>query len=256
MTESSLRERLARGDTLLGTLVTLPSPESAEILAAAGFDWLFIDLEHSAMSPRDAQAILQGVGKRAACLLRVPLNDEIWIKKALDTGAEGVIIPLVKTAAEAEQAVRLSKYPNQGARSIGYGRAHGYGLALQDYLDRANEDTAVVVQVEHIEAVRNLDAILHVDGLDALFIGPYDLSASMGHLGEINHPEVLEAVEKVRAACLGCSMPLGILATSSLQAKAYAEQGYRLIACSADALLLGNAARAVVKDFQGRDPGQ
>jgi len=126
------RTRLKRGDLLAGTLVSLPSPEIAEILAEAGFDWLFVDLEHSTLDVRSAQTVLQAVGGRVDCLLRVPLNDEIWIKKALDTGAAGIIVPQVNSADDARRAVRYSKYPPQGARSAGMARAHGYGALSQD----------------------------------------------------------------------------------------------------------------------------
>jgi 2-keto-3-deoxy-L-rhamnonate aldolase RhmA len=130
--KTNFRSRLKHGETLLGTLVTLPSPEVAELFSNAGFDWLFIDMEHSPLDVREAQAILQAVGERCACVLRVPLNDEIWIKKALDIGASGIIIPQVNSRQEAERAVRFCKYPPQGSRGVGVARAHGYGARLQD----------------------------------------------------------------------------------------------------------------------------
>ena len=116
----------------MGTLITLSSLETAEIMAKAGFDWLFVDMEHSTLGPPQVQAILQCVGERADCILRVPLNDEIWIKKALDTGAAGILVPQVNTSEEARRAVRYSKYPLQGSRSVGMGRAHGYGAKSQE----------------------------------------------------------------------------------------------------------------------------
>jgi 2-dehydro-3-deoxyglucarate aldolase len=248
---ASFRDRLKSGETLIGTLVTLASLETAEILAGAGFDWLFIDLEHSPLAPLDAQAVLQAVGGRAECILRVPLGDEIWIKKALDTGAAGVIVPMVNTAEEARRVVRLCKYPPQGTRSVGIGRAHGYGPGFGEYLERANRETAVIVQIEHASAVANVEAILAVEGIDALFVGPYDLSASMGRIGQVEHPEVQAAIGRVRLACQASGMPLGIFSAGAERAKAYAAQGFRLIAAGADASMLAGAARQVARELRG-----
>jgi 2-dehydro-3-deoxyglucarate aldolase len=248
--DRSFRTRLKNRDLLIGTLITLPAPEIAEILAQAGFDWLFVDLEHSAMEPYHAQAILQAVAERLACVIRVPLNDEIWIKKALDTGAAGVMVPQVNRADDAVRALRYAKYPPQGTRSVGLSRAQGYGAGLQEYLARANADTAVIIQVEHIEAVDNLAAILEVDGIDAVLVGPYDLSASMGLIGQVEHPQVQAAIEKVRQACLARSMPLGIFAGAAERAKAYIKAGYSLIAASGDNLMLAESAREIVRNLQ------
>ncbi len=244
--QEPFRTRLKRGDTLIGTLVTLPSPEIAEILAETGFDWLFVDLEHSPMGASEAQSIVQAAGGRVDCILRVPLNDETWIKKALDTGAAGVMVPQVNTAEDARRAVRFSKYPPLGTRSVGIGRAHGYGAAFDAYLGRANAETTVVVQVEHVEAVRNLDAIVSVEGVDAVLVGPYDLSASMGKPGRVDDPEVQAAMAGVRRVCLERGMPLGVFASGSGQAKTYLREGYRLVAAGGDTLLLVQAARALL----------
>jgi 2-dehydro-3-deoxyglucarate aldolase len=241
--------RLKRGDLLIGTLVTLASLETAEIMAEAGFDWLFVDMEHSTLSPPQAQAILQSVGERVDCILRVPLNDEIWIKKALDTGAAGILVPQVNVIEDARRAVRYSKYPLQGSRSVGIGRAQGYGAKSQEYLDRANASTAVIVQAEHIDAVKNIEAIVSVDGIDAVLVGPYDLSASMGLMGQVDSPEVQSAIEIIRQTCQNHGMPHGIFATKVERAKAYMQQGYNLIACSGDTLMLAQAAAEIAKDL-------
>ena len=245
------RNRLKNRETLIGTLVSLASLESAEILAEAGFDWFFVDLEHSPIGPREAQAILQVTGERADCILRVPLNDEIWIKKALDTGAAGVMVPQVNSAEEARRAVRFSKYPLQGGRSLGAARAHGYGTRLQDYAERANSETAVIVQIEHIDAVRNVEAIIATEGIDGVLVGPYDLSASMGHIGQIENAEVQAAIAHVRQVCLEKGMPLGVFAATAERAQGYLKQGYTLIAASGDILMLTHAARQVVDQLRG-----
>jgi len=244
------RKLLKKGNLLLGTLISLASPEIAEIMADAGFDWLFIDIEHSPMDVMDAQHILQAIGGRLAGIIRVPLNDEIWIKKSLDIGASGVMIPLVLTAEDARRAVRYCKYPPQGMRSIGVGRAHHYGETLQQTINTANEETAVIIQIEHITAVENIDAILAVEGIDAILVGPYDLSASMGLNGKVMDPQVQRSIERVRNACLQKKMPLGIFTASVEQAREYANRGFSLIAVSTDTLMLIEAAHGIVKSVR------
>jgi 2-dehydro-3-deoxyglucarate aldolase len=246
----SFRTRLRSNEALIGTIISLPSPAIAEILVEAGFDWLFIDLEHSAMDAGDAQAILQAVAGRAGCMVRVPLNDEIWIKKALDAGADGIIVPQVNTMEEAQRAVRFSKYPPQGTRSVGIGRAHGYGGRFNEYVAQANGETVVMVQVEHVRAVENLEQILTVEGIDAVFIGPYDLSASMDLVGQLDHPQVQAALGRVREVCLAHKMPLAIFTVSAERVETYLGQGFTLIALSGDTLMLGEAARGAVDSWQ------
>jgi 2-dehydro-3-deoxyglucarate aldolase len=245
--KENFRKRLLQGELLVGTLITYFSHESAEILATAGFDWLFIDMEHSPLGTAEAQAILQIAGEKADCILRVPLNDEIWIKKALDTGAAGILVPQVNTVEEAQRVVRFSKYPPQGARSIGAARAHAFGMKMNEYYQRANNDTAVVIQAEHINAVKNIESIVAVEGIDAVLVGPFDLSSSMGLMGQVDHPDVLAALEQVKQACQKANMPLGIFATSAERAKTYADSGYRLVAVSSDTILLSQAARSILK---------
>jgi len=248
--KTNFRSRLKHGETLLGTLVTLSSPEVAEILAEAGFDWLFIDMEHSPLDVREAQAILQTVGERCACVLRVPLNDEIWIKKALDIGASGLIIPQVNSRQGAEQAVRLCKYPPQGSRGVGVARAQGYGARLQDYLDSANEEIAVIVQAEHIDGVSRIEEIVGVAGIDAVLVGPYDLSASMGKIGKVADAGVQAAIARVKVACASARMPIGIFAATAEAAKPFMREGYSLIAVGIDTIFLVEAANQLVRQLR------
>ena len=248
--KASFRSRLKHGETLLGTLVTLSSPEVAEILAEAGFDWLFIDMEHSPLDVREAQAILQAVGERCACVLRVPLNDEIWIKKALDIGATGIIIPQVNSRQEAERAVRFCKYPPQGSRGVGVARAQGYGARLQDYLDSANDDVAVIVQAEHIDGVSRIQEIVSVAGVDAVLVGPYDLSASMGKIGNVTDAEVQAAIARVKGECTSTHVPIGIFAATAEAAKPFMHEGYSLIAVVIDTLFLVEAANQLVRQLR------
>jgi 2-keto-3-deoxy-L-rhamnonate aldolase RhmA len=142
--------------------------------------------------------------------------------------------------------VGWAKYTPQGTRGVGIGRAHGYGLNFQDYVSRANDEVAVIVQAEHIDAVNTIEAIVRVPGVDAVLIGPYDLSASLGRLGEVTHPDVVAAIDRVTATCRAVNLPLGIFGLSAQAVQPYIERGYTLIVVGADTVLLGNAARQLL----------
>src|SRR5262245_24531856 len=146
MTQNDFRARLHRGETLLGTMLTLPSPAVAEVLAGLGFDWLFIDAEHGPLETRDLLAVLQAARPAVACLVTAPACDEVAIKKALDLGAHGIIFPQVNTVEQAANAVRFARYAPEGARGVGLARAHGYGQRFKEYVEAANREIAVIVQ--------------------------------------------------------------------------------------------------------------
>lgn len=245
-----LRERLLRGRRLVGTIVTLPTPEVSEILAGAGFDWLFVDVEHAPMGFRDAQALLQAAGNSCPCLVRVPAGEEVWIKKALDIGAAGVIVPQVHSAAQAGRIVGLCKYPPEGSRGVGVARAQGYGSRLGEYIATANEQLAVVIQAESEAAVRNIDSIVKVPGVDAIFIGPYDLSASLGKPGAVTDPEVTGAIAAVRKSCLNAGVALGAFGVDAQAVQPFIEQGFTLIAVGIDTLFLSGKARDVLSGIR------
>ena len=238
---ASFKKKLGEKDLLLGTILTLPSPEIVEIVCQAGIDWLFIDLEHSVLSFREAQRMLQVAGPEIPGLIRVPSHDDVWIKKALDIGAAGIIVPQVNTAADAKRAVQFCKYPPEGSRSVGIARAQGYGDKFQDYVASANQDITVIVQVEHIDAVANIEKILAVPGIDGLFVGPYDLSASMGKTGLTGDPDVQAAIAKVKKAATRANLPLGIFGPTAETVQPYIQDGYTLIAVGIDTMLVGKA---------------
>ena len=244
------RNRLLRGDKLLGTMVTLPTPSTAEILADAGFDWLFIDGEHGPLSTSDILGILQAVGHRVACIVRVPICDEAEIKKALDLGAQGVIVPQVNTAEQAADVVRFARYAPAGSRGVGLARAHGYGFRFAEYVATANDDVVVIVQAEHKTAVENIESIVRVPGVDCVLLGPYDLSASYGKIGQITDPEVTAGIDAVTLACKTAGIPLGYFGVSADAVKPYADQGYTLLVAGVDVLFLGGGARKMMKDLQ------
>ncbi len=245
------RSRLRNGERLLGTIVTLDAPEIAETLRIVGFDWLFLDGEHAPLEAMQLQRLLQAAGPDLPCLVRVPAGREVPIKKALDIGAAGIVVPMVNTAEEAERAVRFARYPPRGARGVGVGRAQGYGLSLRGYVESANEGISVVIQAEHIRAVENIEAIVRVEGIDAVFVGPFDLSASLGRPGEVRHPEVVEAIERVTAACMAARMPLGIFGTGPEAVRPYLDRGYTLVAAGVDTMILGDAASKLLEGLRG-----
>ena len=194
------------------------------------------------MGPAQLQLIMQGAGREMPCLIRLPSSGEVAIKKALDSGAAGIIVPQINSAQAAEAVVQMAKYAPDGQRGVGVGRAHGYGQHFQEYVSTANEETTVVVQAEHIEAVRNIDEIAAVPGIDAVLVGPYDLSASLGKLGQVNDPEVRTAIDRVTDACLQRGVKLGIFGMTAGAVKPYIEAGYTLIVAGIDTALLGQAA--------------
>jgi len=240
----SFRQRLSAGEKLVGTIITLSDPAAAQIFSEAGFDWLWLDGEHSAMDFGTIESILRSVGDCHA-MVRLPAVDGIWAKKVLDSGAEGIIFPLVNTRALAEKAVALTKYPPLGERNVGIARAQGYGVDFDAYVQYANDWISTIVQIEHIQAVENIDAILSVPGLDALVIGPYDLSASLGIPGKVDAPEVRRAIDHVLQTCHLAGKPIGIFAANGDRAQQALEQGFDFIAVGTDVMFLGSAASGV-----------
>ncbi len=247
---NEFRQRLLRGETLLGTMLTLPSPSVAELLSGCGFDWLFIDGEHGPLGTGELLAILQAIGKRTTTLVRVPGRAGVAIQQALDLGADGVIIPQVNTAAQAAAVVRQARYAPQGGRGVGLARAHGYGFDFQNYLTTANERISVVVQAEHVEAVENIEEIVRVPGVDAVLLGPYDLSASLGRTGQLDDPTVVAAIDRVIEVCQRAQKPIGYFGVSAAAIQPLRERGCTLLVAGVDTLLLGSAARRLLAELQ------
>ena len=207
---------------------------------------MFVDAEHGPLETRELLGILQSVGDKAACIVRVPEAAELPIKKALDLGAHGIIVPQVNSADQARRIVQSAKYAPIGQRGLGIARAHRYGLKVREYMQSANDDTAVIVQAEHRDAVADIDAIVRVDGVDGVLIGPYDLSASLGLPGAVDHPDVRAAIERVRTACQAVGLPLGIFGLTAEAVRPYIDNGFTMIVAGVDTVLLGNAATTLV----------
>jgi 2-keto-3-deoxy-L-rhamnonate aldolase RhmA len=249
---ASLKDALRESKPLIGTLLTTASPEVAEVLALAGFDWLFIDLEHGSLSIQDAQRASQAVAGRCFTVVRVADGTTENVKRVLDTGCDGIIAPHINSASDARRILALAKYPPLGERSVGLGRAQGYGLTFADYIASANAQTVVIVQIEHKDSVANVDEILRVQGIDAIFVGPYDLSGSMGILGQVSDARVLEAIEKVRGACAASKMTFGIFCSTAEQASAAIKSGAGIVAVGTDLMHMANSARTVLDAVRQR----
>lgn len=247
---SNLRTRMQQGELVLGTILSLNSPDVAEILSQIGFDWLFVDAEHSTLDPHDLKALLQAVGGTTPCVVRIPALDEIAVKKTLDAGAAGLLVPQVNTVQQVELLVKWGRYHPGGSRGLGFGRAQGYGLKVNEYLKVANDSILLSIQAESAEAVNNIDDIVNVPGLDAVLIGPYDLSASMGFPGEIDHPEVRQAIQYVSEACKQADMPVGIFGMTAKAVAPYIKQGFRFIVSGVDTVMLGDAAQQLLRELR------
>lgn len=245
----SFKQRLKNGERLVGTILSLGLPSVAEMISQCGFDWLWIDMEHAPLSLEQVQQMLQAKSETCPAFVRIPGNDEVWIKRVFDLGADGIIVPQVKTAAEAERAVAASKYPPTGIRSVGLARASNFGMNAASYIEEANEKLLVILQIEHHEGVKNLESILKTPGVDAIIVGPYDLSGSFGKLGQINDDEVQQAIATIQKTCKLHAMPVGIFALQPEQAKTYLSQGFTLVALGIDAHFLWTAAKASLESL-------
>lgn len=252
---TSLRARLLQGETLIGSWINSGSPIVAELMAAAGFDFLCVDVEHSAVDLPETQQLFQAIHSgNPACETMVRLHgiDYSFVKRYLDAGARGIIAPLVRTRDEAALIVEAAKYPPAGNRGVGFCRANQYGMNLQPEFDRANDANLVAVQIEHIDAVNNIDDIVSLDGVDAVFIGPYDLSASMGITARFDHPDYIAARNRILESCKRHNIVPGIhvVPTEPEQVCARAAEGYRLIAYSLDITMLATACLSGLKKIR------
>lgn len=239
-----LKGRLKEKKLSIGSWLTLGHPAIAEIMAGAGFEWLAVDTEHSAITTGEMQELIRVIDLAGAVpLVRVAENSPTLIKKAMDCGAHGVIVPMVNSEGEAIRAVNAVKYPPTGTRGVGLARAQGYGMSFKEYRDSIDKESVVIVQVESIDAIRNLDAILSVAGVDGFFLGPYDLSASLGKPGEFEDPEVRNAIAKAMetGAKHGVCPGIHVIPASAEVLMGKVSEGFRFIAFSLDTLFLGSA---------------
>ena len=250
MLAEKIKQKLQNKKPSIGTWMSMAHPSIAEILAMAGYDWVVVETEHTAIDVSEVLRMVIAIEQRGSIpLVRLASVDPVQAKAVLDSGAAGVIVPMVNTKAEAALAVAMTKYPPMGTRGVGLARAQGYGVDFDVYVKNANRDTLVIVQIEHIDAVNNIDEILSVPGIDGTFIGPYDLSMSLGIPGQLTHPMVVEAKEKVLKAVLKKGLAAGIHFVQPNTAVSDCEEavkaGYTFIAVGTDILFLGDSARSM-----------
>lgn len=234
------RRRLAAGEPSIGTWLSLPSPENAEYVSKLGFDWLTVDTEHNPVDIRTlAQMFAAMSGSGTAPMVRIPWNNGENFKRVLDAGAWGIVVPMVNSRAEAEQAVEFTRYAPLGNRSVGGGRhAMSFGTTASEYYSHANDEILLVLQIEHIDGVENADEIMSVPGVDAMFIGPNDLAASMGlGLGvplESDHPRMIEAIQHAREACTRNGVAPGIHCSSAAAVNQRISEGFQYCAMASE----------------------
>jgi 2-dehydro-3-deoxyglucarate aldolase len=248
MLAANIKKRLKEGKVSVGSWMSMAHVSIAEILAAAGYDWVVIETEHTAIDVSEVLRLIIAIeGQGVVPLVRLAWNDPIQVKAVMDSGAAGVLVPMVNSKTDAELAVKSIKYPPQGFRGVGLARAQSYGQGLAEYVQNANRDGLLMVQIEHIEAVNNLDEILSVSGIDGTFIGPYDLSLSMGLPGQLNHPDVEEAKQRVLEVTKAHGLVPGIHLVHPDNAveelRDCVRNGYQFIALGTDILFLGDSCR-------------
>jgi len=249
----SLKEVFRSGGLTIGSWITLAHPAIAEIMAGAGFDWLAVDLEHSSITIREAEDLIRVIELCGVTpLVRLSANDPVQIKQVMDAGAHGIIVPMVNSHTDAERAVSAVYYPPRGQRGVGLARAQRYGTKIEDYLAWLRDSAVIIVQVEHIEAVKNLETILAVEGVDGFMVGPYDLSGSLGVPGQFLHPSVVEALQKIqRTVAAGKSMAgYHVVQPQPEQTVQRIREGYRFLAYSLDTLFLGEMCRRGLKEIR------
>lgn len=237
----SLKNKLKLNQLTVGTWLTIGHPNVAEILASTDVDWIAIDIEHTTISLDTLQTlilIIQSKGVKA--LVRISSSNEVIVKRVLDAGADGLIVPMIKNNEEAKRLVSYAKYPPTGKRGVGLYRAQDYGESFIQYKQWQESDLVIIAQIEHIEAAENLESIMEVDGIDGGIIGPYDLSASMGRPGEFESTEVIDVINDVVRKSLDNNFPIGlhVIKPDPKELLDTIEKGYTFVAYSLDFFFL------------------
>ena len=249
-----LKQRLRNGEKVVGCWTMLGSPQVAELLSLAGFDYLVLDQEHGLGDVTTLAAQLHAMSATpTVCVVRVPWNDHVYLKRVLDVGAEAVLIPSIDTADEARAAVAACRYPPRGRRGTASSsvRASSYGIA-PNYVATCADELLIACQIESATAVANIDAILAVEGIDLMFIGPFDLSATVGQMGNLKHPEVAALIERAETAIRAAGRPMGTVPHPGMSYLDMFERGYQLVNAGSDISRLRDGALADVKAFRAR----
>jgi 4-hydroxy-2-oxoheptanedioate aldolase len=249
---NAVKERLNNGENVLGCWTMLGSPHVVELLGFAGFDYLILDQEHGLGDPTSLSLQLQAMAATpATSIVRVPWNDHVYLKRVLDAGAEGVLIPSIDTAEEARAAVAACRYPPKGRRGTASSsvRASNYGMAA-DYVATCADNLLVVCQIESAKAVENIDEILAVDGIDVIFIGPFDLSATVGQMGNLKHPEVARLIQHAENRIKVAARPMGTVPHPGSTWKDMFARGYQFVNAGSDVAKLRDGSLTDVKAFR------
>ncbi|MGK8707384.1 4-hydroxy-2-oxoheptanedioate aldolase [Metapseudomonas otitidis] len=253
MPVNTFKQRLLAGEAQVGLWLGLADPYCAELAANAGFDWLLIDGEHAPNDLRSLLGQLQAVAPYPAQpIIRPPIGDPVLIKQLLDIGVQTLLVPMVDSAAQAAELVRAMRYPPFGIRGVGSALARASRWnSIPGYLDKADEQMCLLVQIENLDGLANLDAIAAVEGVDGVFIGPADLSAAMGHRGNPGHPEVQAAIEDAITRIRRAGKAVGILSADEALARRYLELGCSFVAVGVDTSLLMKALQGLAGRFKG-----
>ena len=250
MMNTILKEKLRKGELAIGSWITLGNTGIAEILANSGFDWLVVDLEHTTISLEQAGELIRTIDLVGVpALVRLTNNDTNQIKRIMDAGAHGIVVPMVNSVDDALAAVAATRYAPNGHRGVGLARAQNYGPGFSDHLEWQKDGPLVIVQIEHKSALDHLAEIFSVSGVDGFIIGPYDLSCSMGIPGEFDRPEFIMAMSDILQAGLkaGCPAGLHIIEPDTERLRQVISEGYRFIAYSVDIRMLDVTARVGVQ---------
>lgn len=246
----NLKKMLKKGMATIGTWVTINHPDVVDVLSELPFDWLIFDMEHAPLEVSDIEILMMPLrSTKVSPIVRVPWNDVVIIKRVLDIGSEGVLVPWINTREEAEAVVKYASYPPYGFRGVGPRRATRYGFRpFLDYYNRfEHEERVLIVQIETTKALENIEDILSVKGIDVAFIGPMDLTVNLGIPLQYNHPMFMEAVNKILKTCEKYGVAPGIHAFDVSQVKKYIEDGFKFISIGSDISFIIRAARDILK---------
>jgi 2-keto-3-deoxy-L-rhamnonate aldolase RhmA len=257
MRTNGLKQRLRAGEAVIGSVLTTPEPFFAEVMGAAGFDFVLIDTEHSPFSLTELQTVLIALAAGGSpVVVRAPWNDPVAVKQILDLGADGVILPWVNNRQECAAAVAAARYPPEGVRGCGPRRAARLGPGgVAEYFRRANEEVLALVQIEQAAAVERLEEILTTPGLDGVMVGPADLAASMGYLQDLENPAVEETIQRILEGCRRHGVPFGMFTATAARARKWIQRGGQMATIGGDLWFLDAgiaAAKGEARAILGR----
>jgi 2-dehydro-3-deoxyglucarate aldolase/4-hydroxy-2-oxoheptanedioate aldolase len=249
----TLKEKFENGTSIVGAWLSVGHPAVAEVTAVQGFDFVLIDTEHTAMSLETVENMSRGVDateNETETIVRVPSNDSVRIKRVLDIGVAGVMVPMVETATEARDVVEATRYPPKGIRGVASGRATEYGDDFQEYVETANDSIVTIVQIESKRGLENVTGIAEVDGIDAVFVGPADLSANLGIFAEWENNRLEEAIQRVIGAGNEAGVPVGTLVVDPDDIEMRVEQGFDYLIVGKDTSHLASANEGVKERYE------